>query len=191
MDRTETLKILSVLKAAYPNFYKDKAKTELEGIVNLWEMMFKTDTYDIVSAAVMAFIATDTKGFPPVIGVIKDKMSILTNPQQMTEMEAWQLVSKALSNSGYESELEFKKLPQEIQYVIGAPSQLKEWASMDIETVQSVIQSNFMRSFKAKQTSIKEYMALPGEVKNMLGSISGKMKMPELTTAERVLLADD
>lgn len=153
MNQPETLKIMAVLQAAYPNFYKDKSDDELDGIISLWHKMFELDTYEIVSAAVMTFISTDTKGFPPVIGIIKDKIIRLTTPEQMTEMEAWQLVSRALENSNYNSLQEFEKLPFEIQYVIGSPSVLKEWSTIDTSTVQSVIQSNFMRSFRAKQAS--------------------------------------
>ena len=39
MDRQETMKILSVLRGAYPAFYRDTSRQEAEAIVNLWAAM--------------------------------------------------------------------------------------------------------------------------------------------------------
>ena len=72
MTQTDTLAILGVLKAAYPNFYKDMRRSEADGIVALWTEMFKDEPAEVVALAVKAHIANDKKGFPPHIGAIKD-----------------------------------------------------------------------------------------------------------------------
>ena len=74
MNRMETAQVLSVLKAAYPTFYRGMGKADLEQILSLWTDMFQEDDPRIVAGAVKAFIATDSKGFPPVIGTIKEKV---------------------------------------------------------------------------------------------------------------------
>jgi len=53
----------------------------------------------------------------------------------------------------------------------------REWALMDVETVNSVIQSNFMRSYKAKVAQEKEYAMLPESTKQLIQSITVKMDM--------------
>lgn len=75
MKRDETLKIMSVLKATYPSFYKDMTRRDAEGVVALWTDMFAEDSYSTVAAAVRAFIASDSKGFPPVVGQIKQRVA--------------------------------------------------------------------------------------------------------------------
>ena len=65
MTRDETLKIMAVLKATYPNFYKDMTRRDAEGVVALWTDMFSEDSYNAVAAAVKAFIASDSKGVSP------------------------------------------------------------------------------------------------------------------------------
>lgn len=77
MTTEETLKILFVLKATYPNFYRGMTRSEAEGIVALWTDMFSGDSYHAVAAAVKALITSDTKGFPPVIGQVKARVSEL------------------------------------------------------------------------------------------------------------------
>jgi hypothetical protein len=117
---------------------------------------------------VKAFISGDGKGFPPAIGQIKERIRLITQPEEMTEQEAWTFVSKALRNSIYGSEEEFAKLPPEVRAVVHDPGQLRQWARSPDDTVQTVIASNFMRSFRAKQKATKEYMALPTEVKRLM-----------------------
>ena len=170
MTREDTIKILAVLRGAYPAFYRDITKQEAESTIALWMSMFDEEPYELVGAAVKAFIAGDSKGFPPSIGQVKERIRQITQPEEMTEQEAWALVSKALRNSTYGSAEEFAKLPPEVQAVVHDPGQLKQWAMAEADEVETVIASNFMRSFRAKQKATKEYMALPTEVKRLMVS---------------------
>ena len=168
MTREDTIKILSVLRGAYPAFYRDITKQEAESTIALWESMFDEEPYELVGAAVKAFISGDGKGFPPAIGQIKERIRLITTPEEMTEQEAWSYVSKALRNATYGSEEEFAKLPPEVQAVVHHPGQLRQWAMNSADEVETVIASNFMRSFRAKQKATKEYLALPTDVKRLM-----------------------
>lgn len=185
MTREETIKVLAVLKAAYPAFYRGMKADELNGIVNLWASQFEGDDYKTVGAAVQAHIATDTKGYPPHIGAIKEAIRKITQPDEMSEMEAWGYVASALRNSGYNSVAEFDKLPPVVRRIVGSPSQLREWAMMDSDTVQSVVQSNFMRSYRVRAQSEREYLALPESVRELMGQLAGSMAMPALKESDR------
>lgn len=185
MTREETIKVLAVLKAAYPAFYRGMKADELNGIVNLWASQFEGDDYKTVGAAVQAHIATDTKGYPPHIGAIKEAIRKITQPDEMSEMEAWGYVASALRNSGYNSVTEFDKLPPVVRRIVGSPSQLREWAMMDSDTVQSVVQSNFMRSYRVRAQSEREYLALPESVRELMGQLAGSMAMPALKESDR------
>lgn len=79
MTQGETLKIMAVLQATYPNFYRGMTRQDAEGVVALWADMFAEDSYNAVAAAVKAFIASDIKGFPPVVGQIKQRMEELAS----------------------------------------------------------------------------------------------------------------
>lgn len=168
MTREDTIKILSVLRGAYPAFYRDITKQEAESTIALWLSMFDEEPYELVGAAVKAFISGDSKGFPPAIGQIKERIRQITQPEEMTEQEAWSYVSKALRNSTYGSAEEFAKLPPEVQAVVHDPGQLRQWALAEADEVETVIASNFMRSFRAKQKATREYLALPTEVKRLM-----------------------
>ena len=83
MTRDETLKIMAVLKATYPNFYKGMTRRDAEGVVALWTDMFSEDSYNAVAAAVKAFIASDSKGFPPVVGQVKQRVTELASAKAL------------------------------------------------------------------------------------------------------------
>lgn len=104
----------------------------------------------------------------------------------MTEMEAWELVRKASANGIYNAASEFAKLPATIQKVIGDASVLREYAVTDIETLNSVIASNFQRSYRARAEYEREWLKLPAEVQRLFGG-EGAVKRIEKGYDEHLL----
>lgn len=177
MNKLETAKIISVLQVNYPDSFKTMTDDTMKGLINVWASVLADVTYEQVSNAVIAHIATDTNRFMPPVGVIRNKLFEINSPREMTEMEAWNLVVKAVSNSNYNASAEFEKLPNDIKQLVGSPSSLKEWAGMDSEKFNTVVQSNFMRSYKVRSKSDKEYQALPQSVKTFIQSAAEDMKL--------------
>lgn len=174
MTKQETMAMMAILREAYPLYYRDKTKDEIISSVNLWAEMFADDDANLVIASIKAFIASDTKGFPPVIGQIKHQIQKLTEPEELGENEAWSLVSKAVGNSFYNSVEEFEKLPPVVRQSVGSARMLQEWAQMDASEVQSVVASNFMRTYRVKLKYAKEYRALPNDIKALTDKMHEK-----------------
>ena len=177
MTVEETLKIFAVLKANYSNFYKTITRADAEAQVNLWAEMFADDGYSIAGAAVKAYIANDESGYPPNVGEIKSYIRKLTHPEVKTEQEAISLIMKATTNSLYNSNAEFEKLPPILQRLVGSPNQLREWALMDIDTVKSVVASNLMRSYKVLDENEKQKQALPLSLQNMIAQTASGLSI--------------
>lgn len=177
MTRQEALTVMAMLKTAYPTFYKDLNKEELNAAVNLWATMFSEESIQAVTEAIKALMCT--LKYPPTIADVKEKIALITQPLAMTEMEAWDMVRRAISY--YHANEAFANLPPILQKIVGSPNQLREWALMNVETVNSVIQSNFMRSYKAKVAQEKEYAMLPESTRQLIQSIAVKMDMKAIT----------
>ena len=184
MNLVETAKLMAVLETAYPMFYAKKTQQEREDAIRLWAEMFAEEPGEVVAMAVKALIKSRVSTFPPGIGEITEMIQQITQPEQMTELEAWGLVLKAVGNSNYNSGEEFQKLPAVLQRLVGAPSQLREWAVMDRETLNSVVASNFQRSYKVRAKNERDYLALPSSVKTFMAGIAEGMRMPELPSGE-------
>lgn len=180
MTRQEIGIIMDILTTAYPAFYNGRNAPDMRMTVNLWAEMFAEDDVKIVAAAVKALIATDDKGFPPHIGAVKNRIRQISNPDEMTEQEAWALISKALRDGYYNAEAEFAKLPPLVQDVVHDPRQLREWSMMDESTVQSVVASNVQRSFRAKAQNRRDFEALPKDVQALAKTFAAALpQMPE------------
>lgn len=173
MTKREVAELMTVLQANYPDSFRGQSDLVVSGRVTLWYDFFKDYPKDVVYAAAKAFMATDTKGFMPNVGQIAEQIRNLTASREMTEQEAWSLVSNALRNSSYGSVEEFAKLPPLIQKVVGSPEQLKMWAMMEADVVQSVVSSNFQRSFRTGQNRDRDLQKLPGDVKAFISQIAG------------------
>ena len=184
MNLVETAKLMAILETAYPMFYAKKTQQEREDAIRLWAEMFADEPGELVAVAVKALIKSRVSTFPPGIGEITEMIQQITQPDQMTELEAWSLVRKAVSNSNYNSAEEFNKLPAVVQRLVGAPSQLREWAAMDSETLNSVVASNFQRSYKVRAKNERDYLALPSSVKAFMATLAEGMRMPELPSGE-------
>lgn len=174
MNRDQTKQLMAVIHAAYPSYYRGTSAQGLSDAVDLWTAMFAEEPPELVAGAVKAFIASDEKGFPPVIGQIKAKIRDLTAKEQLTETAAWALVRKAIANGAYGAVEEYQKLPDEIKSCV-TPDLIREWA-MDESGSEQVIASNFMRSYRVAVARKQELDALPADVRKLVDS--KKIELP-------------
>lgn len=165
MERSEMMQILATIDTAYPNFLRGRDPQRLAG---LWCAAFSNYTAEQVGAAVLAYVTTETSGFAPTIGQIKEKLDLAVIHNQMDESTAWALVYKAIMNGLYNSRSEFEKLPPEVQRCVGSHEQLRAWAEMDVDEVQTVIASQFKKSFRSRAEHNQTLSRLPDNCRDIL-----------------------
>ena len=165
MDRTETLMILSTIKLAYPNSYKI-SKEELDQTAKLWLIHFKEYEFKLVTSALNTYIATDTTGFPPTIGQIKDIARRIVSPNQRTDEEIWIPIKNALKNGYYGSHEEYQKLPEDLRRCV-TPDQIKDWSKADTDDL-SFIRSEVIKEYRQQEQRKIEHELLPYEARRYL-----------------------
>lgn len=174
MTIQETGRIMTILAAAYPQFYARADQTMEEQAVVLWADAFLEEPVELVIAAVKAYIATDEKGFPPHIGAIKNALHGLCR-KEPDAADAWSLVRAAVSNSAYEAREEFDKLPENIQRMVGSPNQLRDWSQMDCDVFNSVVASNFQKAYRQRQQDRRITALIPPDVKRLVSGLTKPM----------------
>ena len=179
MDREGVKKLLTLIQAEYPNSFSRLDDRQMALKLELWVKEFEEDDEKVVFTATR-LLMRDGRDFAPTSGQIREKIQSLLEPEYLDEQQAWALVSRACSNGYYGYEKEYRKLPPEIQSAIGRPEQLKEWAMMDVETVQSVVASNFMRSYRAGVNKKKELERIPASIREMISGLSDKARLMEV-----------
>jgi len=71
MMREDVLKVLGIIKIAFPHYYKDVSREQAEHVVSLWGDMFADYDPALVAMAVKTIIASDPNPFPPSIGRVR------------------------------------------------------------------------------------------------------------------------
>ena len=126
MTREEAIKVLAILKAAYPNSYKNMTKEEASGTATVWAMQFANIPADVVMIAINKLISTSP--FPPAICDVKKRISGLY-------WEAWDVLRM---------NKEYKTLSpaQEAMYqkIFNAAESLRNWGSGVEPSLQDMIE---------------------------------------------------
>ena len=164
MTEEQVGKLLMTIQAYYPNYNPPDKKITL----NAWYIMLAEYSEELVLQALRACIATNTSGFAPDVGQIMSKIQTISQPQELDGMAAWGLVSKALRNGTYGAVEEFNKLPPLVKQAVGMPDNLKNWATSDYQTIETVIQSNFLRTYEVIVKRETEISRMPDNIKSLI-----------------------
>lgn len=164
MTREQVGKLLMTIQAYYPNYNPPDKEITL----NAWRIMLAEYPEELVLQALRACIATNASGFAPDVGQIMSKIQTISQPQELDGMAAWGLVSKALRNGTYGAVEEFNKLPPLVRQAVGMPDNLKNWATSDYQTIETVIQSNFLRTYETVVKHANEINRMPDNIKSLI-----------------------
>lgn len=153
-------KLADAIKTYFPRDNMLPTDTAME----LWYDMLKDMDYQSAYIGLKNHVATSK--FAPTIADIRNG-AVITQPQELNEMEAWSIVSKAIRNSGYNSADEFAKLPLLVQKAVGLPSQLRTWA-LDENYNEEVVGSNFIKCYRNELEKQRELQKMPQNVRNLI-----------------------
>ncbi len=170
MNREETIELMQEIEARYPTF----APSNPSKTVDVWLEEFEDFPYEIVLAGVKIFSSTDTKGFPPGIGSVKEKIFELSTINFPSAMESWHRVRKILSKGQPYSE-HFETLNAIEKKVIGSPTTLYNWSITDMKSLETVIQSQYIKAYETTFTREKEKAKIPKKVVALIENTSALM----------------
>lgn len=173
MTREEVKKLLAIITSVYPN-YVVKAENK-SGVVDAWTWALSDYPAEEISASLKIYVKTNKTGFAPSVSQLIDGIYKPDVINQLTEGEAWALVKKAIRNGNYEAKEMFEELPETVQKAVGSHRMIQEWALLDSEEVNSVIMSNFQRSYRAVLEKKAFNDRVPQQIKDRLEN-RGEMK---------------
>lgn len=170
MTDYEIGRLVYAIRGTYPKYYANMGAEDLKGLSMAWALVLGEYDFSIASRAVQLYLTNDTTGFPPSPGQIVDAIHKITNPRiaEMTATEAWALVRKAIRNGYYGAEEEFEKLPTACQRAIGSPSNLRELAQLDIDQVETVEQSHFIKAYNTQVIRERETAKMPSDIRALV-----------------------
>jgi uncharacterized protein (UPF0147 family) len=175
MEREEFKVLVKGMKAVYaqPTFIPD------QDAFNVWYGLLQDLSYKQANLAIQKYMLTEK--FPPTIADIRTRAIEVVEkpPDEMSELEAWSLVRRAISNSNYHSVEEFNNLPEVCRIAVGSPANLREWAMMESEQVETVEQSHFIRNYRTAAKRITEDRKIPENIRNMIAEMRTEHQLLE------------
>lgn len=186
MTREETIKIVRIISATYPNFKMN----DISETVDAWYFFLADYSYPEISMALKTYVQSNGTGFAPSVSQLVNLTHVVEDYSSINELEAWSLVSKAIRNSLYNAESEFEKLPDLVKKAVGRPANLREWAKLDSSEVETVVASNLMRNYKTELKRAQEVSKMPSPIKDLIGATIAKQQEMLSGTAGRRLLHD-
>lgn len=160
MTTAEVARLLAVMASIYQNFHP----VSMEDAIEAWHMVLADYDNAAITKALRTYMTTDCQ-FAPTPGQLIQMAT--PKAEMLNEMQAWALVRKAIENGIYGAETEFAKLPPEVQRAVGDPGQLRAWAQGDIDSLQTVAQSNFCRVYRGVIRRIEDNVDRIGVADNM------------------------
>lgn len=171
MTREETVGLVRSIVGIYPN-WKPENLTET---VNAWHWALEDFPAPAVKAALQIYIRTNNTGFAPSVSQLIGAIHAPKENEQLSEGEAWALVKRAIQDGNYHAVERFNELPEIVQRAVGNPNMIQQWAATDSDEVNTVIMSNFQRTYKAilsKQTFTDK---VPPRIADVVREISEKV----------------
>lgn len=161
MTPKELSEIMNRLEKYYKNFYSGLDKKE---VFAAWYDMFRDDDAGEMMKASVIYIRTNA--YPPTVAGIANIMSENRLAGQMTEMEAWNRIRKAIDNANDRPNAAeaYAKLPPLLKKLVCDPNRLRTWYRCDDNTLEGVVASNIQRSYRELARREVVYNALPGQL---------------------------
>jgi hypothetical protein len=171
----ETIKILSVIRVAYPSQQNKTDEEEAEHRIKLWHEQFKNVPYELVNAALDIHIKLNK--YPPVISELLEHLKDMAGKQR-TQTEVLRIIREAVSNSLYHSQEEFNKMPLAVQNFVGNPGQLRAWAEMPIEQFNFQV-NNLLKDYNATVKAEAVRKAVPEDIKALMGNYADNFSIED------------
>ena len=151
---------MEILKTAYPSNYKQMTSKEMQATLTLYYGMFHNYPIKVLKTALMNYIKVNQ--YPPTVAGIQEQIDYLACKGN-TEAELWNKLSE-----GIKGNVSFEKLPLECQVWVGSARDLKDLGQVDINTVNTVVRGEFLKSIKSIRQRQKAVAEIPTEIKLLL-----------------------
>lgn len=151
MDKTSVYKLLRVVTSAYSRHYTKFTNNDFEDLSNAWAFVLEDYTYEQASVGLKLYMQNDN-GFPPSPGQVIEwiRKSNVANSNYPTPQEAWEyLIDNYVSCSGdYNRAKEnYENMPKVLKLCVGGPDALNDMALMDLNSLNSVEKSHFIKTY--------------------------------------------
>jgi len=171
LKKTETVQLLAVINAAFPNMQVTEA------MVSLWHELLGDLEFNLAKAAVKKLLLESP--YPPSIADIRKRAAeIITPPEERIDAsEAWGEVIRAIHRYGYyrQEEALASMSPRTAKVV-----RYMGWQEICLSEEPSVIRGQFLKMYNIVTEREKQERLLPASLKEEIQKLTDGMSMKML-----------
>ena len=171
MKKTETVQLLAVINAAFPNMQITEA------MVDLWHELLGDIDFNLAKAAVKKLLLESP--YPPTIADIRRQaMEIATPPEDRIDAaEAWGEVERAIRQYGYYREAEaLASMSPRVAKVV----KYLGWQEICLSEEPGVVRGQFLKMYTQVAEREQKERLLPAALKEDIKRLSDSMSMKML-----------
>ena len=162
MTKTETGKLIMLIKSAYPRFkFDDMALT-----IDLWHEMFADIPVQIVKIALKKLILE--LQFPPTIADVQKRISEVSNPAQTTASEAYGEVTTAIRKFGMYREVE---AIESLSPLVAKVAKQMDWKRICTSDEPDVVRGQFLKMYESERKREEQNRLIPAKLKQQIDLI--------------------
>ena len=191
MTREETVNLVYAVLVTFPSQYKNIDKATIEKMVSAWFLILGDYDYKVVQSGFKAYCQSDRTGFAPSPGQIINAAQDIATPVASSGAEMWSLVLRASRDSIYHAEERFAELPPLVQQAVGSPSTLRAMGQVDTGTVDTVLQSQFLREYRALEEMSRKEGRYSPDLKALADAHRSEFRRAVLSAKDRPMLEDN
>ena len=173
MSREEVQRLLISIQSLYPTWKVEE--DEMTATINAWHWALEEYPAPEVKAALQMYVKTNNTGFAPSVSQIINGIYKPMEKDTLSEGEAWSLVKRAIQDGNYHAEERYNELPPLVQKAVGSPNMIHQWAGTDTDEVNTVIMSNFQRSYRIIVKREQENVRINPVVKGLIEATKERM----------------
>lgn len=168
MNRKEIINLLAIATANFPSMQeKDMKPTAV-----LWEKSLSDVEYAVAEKALLKVLSTSK--FFPTVADLREAIAQLTQPRIIDAIEAWGMVVDAIRKYGYYNEAKaMAMLPDDVREMVKRFT----WRELCLSENPDTLRAQFRMAWETQSKRKKELVALPNEIRQILGEASQRLRL--------------
>lgn len=158
--------MLITLLAGNYNSIAEKTEEQKEIMRNTWYECLKDLNFKLVLEATKQVMIKSP--FPPTIADIRKNAVEIVNPTEYKPLEDWEECHKMMSRGSIMTQEEFNSHSDICKKFIGSLQQLRTYAMTDIEVINTVVKSNFLKQYDIAKKQESEDKLLPANARERI-----------------------
>lgn len=179
MNRKEIVTAITLLAGNYESYAKrTETDEQVEVMVKVWQECLGDLDYELVLNSIKKCIITSP--YPPTIHDIRKNAIDITNPAKDNRLEVWDECYKLICRGSVVTQEEFDKHSYICRKFLGSVNQLRNYARSDIEAINTVVKSSFLKQYDILFNRQKEENLLPESMRNTIKTLSEKEEIKKI-----------